>query len=679
MSSFLAAILNQYKSFFRQTVDLVRVVVLHAVGKSLSRLQSRKHSVWFLVLTALLSIGDGLTAQVEFTKPTWRKLKSESQPANVLANSNPAASSSSVVSSDAVDGNRGEPKPIVTRQTAFGVPFTVNPEYGAIREVQLHISTDQGRSWSLYGRQLPTAREFPFQAAADGEYWFAVKTIGSQQPVKALKPELIIAIDSRQPSFNVGLKTDALGRIVVSWRAADANLNPSTVKVEYQTVPTWGQQNSIWKTVDLPKANVVGNKIYEDEIAFYPETNNVSVNVRVSISDRAGNVSVVNRRYNLPRTANRSTPRTAVNKAVRTDRYSNRFAGTSQGIANADRSSNSSLNPSSQTQPSSRPPSVDEYSLVRQAEKERGARNAGLSQDTVTENKMASSTMRQGWRVLGKSGFDQDFVNNAPKESEIVTANKRSDTVPGSVNDPNFRKPNAGFASQSRSIDDPETEFRQGNNINRIPDGQYAKLSNSKKFELDYQVDHIRPTEIAALEIWITEDGGNSWSLHSNDTDKQSPVVIDVDEDGVYGYRIRIKTVDGLESIQPTKGDAADVWVEVDTTKPSVELTSLPYGRARDAGKLIVNWRATDKRLATKPITLFYSVNLDGPWQILVEKLPNSGQFKWPVTNRIPKNVFLRIEAIDAAGNKNVHQTAQAVDLSGLNPRGMIRSVRPIK
>lgn len=668
MFSFLAAILNQYKSFFRQMVDLVCVVLLHGVGKSLSKTQARKPSVWFLVLATLVTNGNLLTAQVEFTKPTWRKLKSETQP-DVLAAATPAGNSSSAEVS-----KPAEPKPIVTRQTAFGVPFSVNPDFGPIREVQLHISTDQGKNWSLYGRQLPTAREFPFQAAADGEYWFAVKTIGSQQPVKVLKPELIIAIDSRQPSFNVGLKNDALGRIVVSWRAADVNLNPDTVKLEYQTVPTWGQQNSNWKTVDLPKADVVGNKIYEDEIAFYPETNNVSVNVRVSISDRAGNVTVVNRRYNLPRTANRRTPQTAVNKAVRTERYAN----ASQRIANADRSSNSSLNPSAYTQPSSRPPSVDEYSLVRQAEKERGALNAGLSQDTRTENKMASSTMRQGWRVLGKSGFDQDFVNNAPKESEIVAAKKKSDTIPGSVNDPNFRKPNSGFASQSRNIDDPEAEFRQGENINRIPDGQYAKLSNSKKFELDYQVDHIRPTEIAALEIWITEDGGNSWSLHSNDTDKQSPVVIDVDEDGVYGYRIRIKTIDGLESIQPTKGDAADVWVEVDTTKPSAELTSLPYGRGRDAGKLIVNWRATDKRLAPKPITLFYSVNLDGPWQILVEKLPNSGQFKWPVTNRIPKSVFLRIEAIDAAGNKNVHQTAQAVDLSGLNPRGMIRSVRPI-
>ena len=59
---------------------------------------------------------------------------------------------------------------------------------------------------------------------------------------------------------------------------------------------------------------------------------------------------------------------------------------------------------------------------MRQADKESGARNAGMGTEPRSQNKMASSEIRQGWRVLGKSGFDQDFVNNAPKKSEIVAA-----------------------------------------------------------------------------------------------------------------------------------------------------------------------------------------------------------------------------------------------------------------
>ena len=91
-------------------------------------------------------------------------------------------------------------------------------------------------------------------------------------------------------------------------------------------------------------------------------------------------------------------------------------------------------------------------------------------------------------------------------------------------------------------------------------------------------VDHIQATDISKLEIWVTRDRGQTWKLNSIDQDRQSPVAIEVDDDGVFGYRICIQTVDGLESAQPARGDSADVWVEVDTTKPSVELISVPYG-----------------------------------------------------------------------------------------------------
>ena len=338
-----------------------------------------------------------------------------------------------------------------------------------------------------------------------------------------------------------------------------------------------------------------------------------------------------------------------------------------------------------------RPPGVDPYSKVLQQDKEDGAESVGLNAfDRRPE--LASSEVRQGWHVLGQSGFTQDFNSNTPSEADYrkpeksqadVSSQSGPVSIPSRVNDPNFRSPKKNsssmFASTQQSINQTRQDFNQGANLNRIPDGEYAKLSNSRKFELDYQVDHIRADDIAKLEIWVTENGGGSWQMQSIDQDRQSPVLIDVDDDGVYGFRLRIQTNDGLESLQPTKGDSADVWVEVYTTKPSVELASLPFGRKKDAGKLIVNWRAVDKRFAAKPITLFYSVNLDGPWQVIVEKLPNSSQFKWPVTDRIPRRVFLRIEAVDAAGNRNVHQTSQSIDLSGLNPRGMIRSVRPIQ
>ncbi len=623
-----------------------------------------------MLLTGLcLTISGGklAVAQAEFTDPLWRQVRSTPE-------DSPESSVNQVAPERVTQPT--SPSPIVTRQTAFGVPFSVSTDSGPIREVQLHISQDKGVSWSLYSRQLPTAKEFPFRASRDGEYWFAVKTLGSTIPEKNLKPELVIAIDSGKPQLNVSLKTDSVGRVVVALRGGDPNLDVDSLKIQYQSTSSWGQPAVAWRSVQLPKFIDGSGTMIDEEIAFHAQTSNVAINIRFSIADKAGNVTILTRRINLPRTAlRRQDSRITFDKAESvTGRSDRRQEMTSSEVAIG-----------------VRPPGVDPYSKVLQQDKEDGAESVGLNAfDRRPE--LASSEVRQGWHVLGQSGFTQDFNSNTPSEADYrkpeksqadVSSQSGPVSIPSRVNDPNFRSPKKNsssmFASTQQSINQTRQDFNQGANLNRIPDGEYAKLSNSRKFELDYQVDHIRADDIAKLEIWVTENGGGSWQMQSIDQDRQSPVLIDVDDDGVYGFRLRIQTNDGLESLQPTKGDSADVWVEVDTTKPSVELASLPFGRKKDAGKLIVNWRAVDKRFAAKPITLFYSVNLDGPWQVIVEKLPNSSQFKWPVTDRIPRRVFLRIEAVDAAGNRNVHQTSQSIDLSGLNPRGMIRSVRPIQ
>lgn len=617
----------------------------------------RRPILFVLVMASGLLLKPEVQAQVEFRKPTWRDLRPQGNSQQELLNRSTDQTEQQF--QFASKSKEQAPKPIVTRQTTFGVPFSINPDVGPIREVQLHVSRNKGVSWSLYSKQLPTAREFPFQANADGEYWFAVKTVGTKIPESKLAPELIIAIDSVKPNVTATLKTDALGRLVVSWRAVDENLDPDSVRITYQPVANWGRQGLGWKEVRLPKPDANIDKVYEDEIAFLPDTNNVTIDLRLAIADKAGNVGIVNRRYNLPRIASQMQ------------------RNLKPGIAERIQSATSVA----QSGSGDRPPSTDPFASVTQAEKDAAATQVGLDSGFAKEatqgsSSVASSSQReQGWHIQGGSGFGQNFYENSPHENELTGS---GDSIPHSINDPGFQNPHR-LASSGRTTNDAQEGYDRGSNLNRIPSGQYAKLSNSKKFELDYHVEHIQPDDISRLEIWVTEDAGQTWKLHSVDQDRQSPVQLDVEQDGVYGYRIRIQTVDGLESAQPVKGDSADVWVEVDTTKPSVELTSVPYGRRADAGKLIINWRAADRRMASKPVTLYYSVNLDGPWNIIVEKLRNTGQFKWPVTDRIPRNVYIRIETIDAAGNRNFHQTDQPIDLSGLNPRGMIRSVRPIK
>src|SRR6056300_1194008 len=84
------------------------------------------------------------------------------------------ASSSTMIS--AQEG----PKKVFTNRTRFQIPIRYNQEEMSrlgIKEIRLYTSIDQGRRWQLAQTVPPETQKFDFRATADGEYWFAVKTL----------------------------------------------------------------------------------------------------------------------------------------------------------------------------------------------------------------------------------------------------------------------------------------------------------------------------------------------------------------------------------------------------------------------------------------------------------------------------------------------------------------------
>ena len=118
--------------------------------------------------------------------------------------------------------------------------------------------------------------------------------------------------------------------------------------------------------------------------------------------------------------------------------------------------------------------------------------------------------------------------------------------------------------------------------------------------------------------------------------------------------------------------------MHVDTQSPLVRITSAPYGRGDEAGRLLINYSVNDPYLVLRPITLAYSRNPDGPWTMIEEGLRNESQYAWKPDANVPDRVFLRLDARDKAGNLGVHILSQAVDVSGLVPRGTIHGVTPV-
>jgi hypothetical protein len=63
---------------------------------------------------------------------------------------------------------------------------------------------------------------------------------------------------------------------------------------------------------------------------------------------------------------------------------------------------------------------------------------------------------------------------------------------------------------------------------------------------------------------------------------------------------------------------------------------------------------------------------------VIEKDLRNDGRLLWKPGQNVPRRIFLRLEAVDRAGNVGVHNLAQAIDISGLTPRGTIFGVTPV-
>jgi hypothetical protein len=68
------------------------------------------------------------------------------------------------------------------------------------------------------------------------------------------------------------------------------------------------------------------------------------------------------------------------------------------------------------------------------------------------------------------------------------------------------------------------------------------------------------------------------------------------------------------------------------------------------------------------PISLLYAPKQGGPWTAIpgATKIDNTGRFVWRMESNVPYELFVRVEAVDEAGNVGTAdcQTSVKVDLA---------------
>jgi hypothetical protein len=150
----------------------------------------------------------------------------------------------------------------------------------------------------------------------------------------------------------------------------------------------------------------------------------------------------------------------------------------------------------------------------------------------------------------------------------------------------------------------------------------------------------------------MTRDKGQTWKFLCDDPDRKSPVEIDLPGDGLYGLSLVVSN-GGAASSPPAVGETPDWWVEVDTSKPVAQITSVSC----ENGALNITWTASDNCLRPEPIDLFCANRPEGPWLPIARGLRNDGSYRWVIPASFGAEIYVRMEVTDRAGNVTVCQT----------------------
>jgi hypothetical protein len=199
------------------------------------------------------------------------------------------------------------------------------------------------------------------------------------------------------------------------------------------------------------------------------------------------------------------------------------------------------------------------------------------------------------------------------------------------------------------------------------------KIISTTHVALEYQIESVGGSGVGKIEVWITPDQGQSWQRLGEDPDRRSPVEVDLPGEGLYGVSLVVSNGRGFGATPPAPGDTPDWWIEVDVTKPFVELVGVRPGNGDEGAALWITWNARDKNLATECVDLYYSVNREGPWTAIAKNARNDGRYRWAVPQEIGPLAFIRVAVTDRAGNMSKADTPHAIALDDMSrPRAHV-------
>ena len=502
----------------------------------------------------------------------------------------------------------------------LAIPFQLGSVGTPPELLELEVSEDSGKTWQSVGKADSKQRQFQFQTQRDGAYWFRVKSLDrSGQLIDQPGEPMQIVIDSTKPAGQLLIDLDRKGDLQAEFRIVESSLDHSSIRLEYQT-----ELDSAWKEVTCKTEKGTQDHEWIGSASWTIPHQATQLIVRLSGRDQAGNAFEVTRMPKLPKTAMGMTG-------------SMKFASTRQG--SGQEPVGSGVAKPTLTLPKLPGPAVPGSTLP-----------SGLNLAPAAP-KPAAPSVSNTPQMFTSTGLPVRSIESIPPTSLLGKDQDKSNV------------------SQLPALE-PPIQSQTSSKPN-------ALHSSSKSFELDYAIVNDPGSPIASIELWGTLDQGKTWERWGVDADRESPFDIEVDTEGLFGFRMVIVGSNGLASRRPLPGDSADAWIHVDTSMPRARILSALAGKGSDAGALVIEYQAIDDHFIDRPISLYYSETMQGPWIPITQGAKNQGRFAWAGESHIPEKVFLKLQATDAAGNVGEHVLDLPVDVQSAAPRGKIQGFRP--
>ena len=509
--------------------------------------------------------------------------------------------------------------PLRTNTNNFRIPFAIEAAPG--QEVEgsaILFSSFNGGPLQQVQRVSSKAGGFGYTASSDGRYGFAVRMTDARGELedgeRPLSPELEVIVDTVAPRLNLDATETSPGTVRLTWNC-DSAVTPGSIRIEYAE----GSSGRWLPVKELRESTGT------TQIKVSPGT---ALSVRGYVTDLAGNEGGGTARLVLAKTI--ETPAEDLLDPRREIAANLRDAGNREKTAAATQSGRRSV--------------VD---------------IAGANGLSFPDRQPASPVTPPGqqapWRQPPTQPLNSFTTNNSTRTSS-------QSPIGRSIGQPVGRS----FGGPVRQP--PLTQQAAANG---------AQLIRNRMFDLSYEVEGVGPSGVSAVELFVTEDGGQQWFRYGRDGDLRSPFQVDTRSEGTFGFAVRVTNGLGFGDPPPQPGERPSIVVTVDQTPPDIRL-GVPQVLIDGGGQVQINWQVADSNPARDgSVRLEYATNANGPWTPAFDWQADRGGYQMPIDRGFNSGLYFRLSARDAAGNTASRQTLQPVIIDQNRPKARLLQVHP--